>query len=159
MRRHWQNSKPYSPAPFRSCRRLRSFDLVFQDQNQKIAAFGSSYTDISGSRNSAYAITITASPAPKDFTARHNIPDQPKTLWERACPRRRQDGHPINHQVIPIRASPRQLQIIQRPIRRQLPEHDQLRNPQQRPTPQHRHPTRDVLRNGPNRTNYSIDPF
>ncbi|PTT31060.1 hypothetical protein DBR18_08145 [Pseudomonas sp. HMWF021] len=28
--------------PCRSCRRLRSFDLVFEDQ--KIAAFGSSYT-------------------------------------------------------------------------------------------------------------------
>ena len=27
----------------RSCRRLRSFDLVFYKQNQKIAAFGSSY--------------------------------------------------------------------------------------------------------------------
>jgi hypothetical protein len=27
----------------RSCRRLRSFDFVFYDQDQKIAAFGSSY--------------------------------------------------------------------------------------------------------------------
>jgi hypothetical protein len=29
--------------PCRSCRRLRSFDLDFEKQSQKIAAFGSSY--------------------------------------------------------------------------------------------------------------------
>ncbi|QAY89912.1 hypothetical protein CUN63_08155 [Pseudomonas sp. ACM7] len=38
---------PEHRIPCRSCRRLRSFDLVFfkttEDQDQKIAAFGSSY--------------------------------------------------------------------------------------------------------------------
>ncbi|AVX90699.1 hypothetical protein PkP19E3_21365 [Pseudomonas koreensis] len=31
-------------TPCRSCRRLRSFDLDLKKQNQKIAAFGSSYS-------------------------------------------------------------------------------------------------------------------
>ncbi|RRW65090.1 hypothetical protein EGJ53_15355 [Pseudomonas fluorescens] len=34
-----------APLPCRSCRRLRSFDL--KNKNQKIAAFGSSYTQAS----------------------------------------------------------------------------------------------------------------
>ncbi|MNV23703.1 hypothetical protein D3C71_1147350 [compost metagenome] len=34
----------------RSCRRLRSFDLVFNNQHQKIAACGSSYRETTGTK-------------------------------------------------------------------------------------------------------------
>lgn len=50
------------------------------------------------------------------------------------------------HRCPPYSKSLRQLQIIQSPIHRQLPEHDQLRDTQQRPTLRRRQKTGDVLR-------------
>ncbi|PAW49809.1 hypothetical protein CKQ80_03115 [Pseudomonas moraviensis] len=55
----------------RSCRRLRSFALAFEDQNQKIAACGSSYRD----------------PGVFEFFGRH------ANLWELACQRWRRVSH------------------------------------------------------------------